>query len=282
MGTHFHQDVFYRHGPCPWTLYFFFIRILISVLFFISLTAAVIEISYALSRPPGFNGHLVRKTELFHWKKDPFSSSIKPKHHKISIFQIGIVLCTCCALLVILCVVKFAVYFSSPEQRAKVSKMITITKFTTTIAMITIIIIIIIIKRLLSSFPCQSREPLSSMIMLISIITNIPIYHEPHHHHYHQHHGHLHHNQVYSLFLLNKAAGKGPFVFNIERWRVFSNITSLCQVMPYMGFNTQAVVTSRARLGLSKNWFLLKPKYHCCWVFSSNIINSPRKSTFVR
>ena len=36
--------------------------------------------------------------------------------------------------------VKFAVYFSSPEQRAKVSKMITITKFTTTIPMITIII----------------------------------------------------------------------------------------------------------------------------------------------
>ena len=45
---------------------FFFIRILISVLFFISLAAAVIEISYALSRPPGFNGHLVRKAELFH------------------------------------------------------------------------------------------------------------------------------------------------------------------------------------------------------------------------
>jgi len=66
-------------------------RILISVLFFISLAAAVIEISYALSRPPGFNGHLI-----------------------------GIVLCTCCALLALLCVVKFAVYFSSPEQRAKV------------------------------------------------------------------------------------------------------------------------------------------------------------------
>ena len=44
----------------------FFIRILISVLFFISLAAAVIEISYALSRPPGFNGHLVSKAELFH------------------------------------------------------------------------------------------------------------------------------------------------------------------------------------------------------------------------
>ena len=44
----------------------FFIRILISVLFFISLAAAVIEISYALSRPPGFNGHLVRRAELFH------------------------------------------------------------------------------------------------------------------------------------------------------------------------------------------------------------------------
>ena len=66
-------------GPCPWTYYVFFIRILISVfirilisvLFFISLAAAVIEISYALSRPPGFNGHLVSKAELFHWKR-PF------------------------------------------------------------------------------------------------------------------------------------------------------------------------------------------------------------------
>ena len=44
----------------------FFIRILISVLFFISLAAAVIEISFALSRPPGFNGHLVSNAELLH------------------------------------------------------------------------------------------------------------------------------------------------------------------------------------------------------------------------
>ena len=86
MGTHFHQDVFY--WPLPMDMIcFFFIRILISVLFFISLTAAVIEISYALSRPPGFNGHLVRRAELFHWKKDPFSSLITSTSQNVNILD---------------------------------------------------------------------------------------------------------------------------------------------------------------------------------------------------
>ena len=123
-------------------------------------------------------------------------------------FQIGIVLCTCCALLALFCVIKLAVYFSSPEQRAKV-------------------------------FSTEKELYITPKNLVFSTEKRA-----------------LHHSEKSNLFFFRQkkelsTLKKSNLFFSTEK-ELFTHEFSV-QVMPYMGFNTQAVVTSRARLGLSKS-----------------------------
>ena len=119
MATHFHQDVFYC--PLPINILCFFRHQDTHICSLLHKSGGCSYWNIFCPVPAAwFQRSIGEQSWIVSLKKDLLSSLIKPKHHKMSIFQIGIVLCTCCALLALLCVVKFAVYFSSPEQRAKV------------------------------------------------------------------------------------------------------------------------------------------------------------------